>query len=547
MLAVASNLYAALVRLRSDRHPRTMWIDALCINQGDLQERTEQVSMMRDIYAHASGVVVWLGRSNDSIRQTIQDANRIMRRYHDGFRDDTTSVDITKMHAPLLDQGFYHVDAEIISYDWFRRVWVLQEVFNATNITVMCGDTMLSWAMILRINECLNRSMLVPQPLTKRVMPNLFAQLFALDRSGKKGKELTYSTRSQELDILDVLIRGLDLDATDPRDKVFALLSFAKETSDLRQIDPNIRPDYRKSTAKVFADLTRWWISTNKSLRVLSAIHLSLGRTWQRLSPFQGASDTLKQNGRTSWSFWHDGKSIWTRGTLGLASPCPYSASGAHELDCNALWQATDPMVLCLYGRSVSKIYQIDPFPYYSIVRHIETPDHDANCTCQEIYDAYVALFDPLSWKGTWNSTLQQNDLQQYQRADNERETASKRSEHFIAHAHFDPRAGGYVARDLAIGCHDPCFFRTPEGYRGLCPPMAQQDDIVVVLEGGQVPYLLRPQPQTETGNGSTVAASSQQYMFIGECFLQGFMHGRAVDEQKDGHDSFPRQLFELV
>ena len=60
-------------------------------------------------------------------------------------------------------------------------------------------------------------------------------------------------------------MRGLDLDVTDPRDRFFALLSFAKSPSDLRQNDPNIQPDYAKNTARLLADLTRWWISTNKS------------------------------------------------------------------------------------------------------------------------------------------------------------------------------------------------------------------------------------------------------------------------------------------
>ncbi|KAG8529653.1 uncharacterized protein KY384_005134 [Bacidia gigantensis] len=547
MLAVTPNLYAALERLRNDTRPRKMWIDALCINQDDLQERTEQVSIMRDIYAHASTVIVWLGYGNDSVRKDIQNANEVMQRYHNVRHKDTTDVDATKMHAPLLDEGYYHVDAEIISCEWFRRVWVLQEVFNAASVSVMCGDTILSWAMILRINECLNRSMLVPQPLAKRVMPSLFAQLFTLDRFGPGDKGLTYSTLSQELDILDIFIRGLDLDATDPRDKVFALLSFAKETSDLRHIDPSIRPDYNKSPARVFADLTRWWISTNKSLRVLSATHLSLGRTWQRLSPYQDFSHTTEANGRASWSVWHDGKSSWTRGTLGLASSCPYTASGTHGMDLDALWQPNDPMLLRLNGRPISKINEISTFPYFPFVKHIDNPDHNADSPYQEMYDAYVALFDPLNWKATWSSPLQRNDFLQYQRPDTEHETASKRHEHFAAHAHWDPRAGGYVVKDMAVGCHNPCFFRTQEGYRGLCPSATRPEDIIVVLEGGQVPYLLRPQPQTGTGDGTTTAGSSQQYAFIGECFLQGFMHGRAVDEQKDGHDSFPRQLFELV
>ena len=165
----------------------------------------------------------------------------------------------------------------------------------------------------------------------------------------------------------------------------------------------------------------------------------------------------------------------------------------------------------------------------------METPDHNKNCTCQEIYDAYVAIFDPINSKGTWNSTVQQNDLEQYQRTDSEQEIASKHYEHFVAHAHLDPRTGGYRVRDLAIGCHEPCFFRTPEEYRGFCAPMAQHNDIIVVLEGGKVPYLLRPQPQTGTGDGTTIVASSQQYIFIGECFLQGLCTVEQLMSRKTG------------
>jgi Heterokaryon incompatibility protein (HET) len=48
-----------------ERHitsPELLWIDALCINQNDLEERSTQVAMMKDIYARAAEVVIWLGQ-----------------------------------------------------------------------------------------------------------------------------------------------------------------------------------------------------------------------------------------------------------------------------------------------------------------------------------------------------------------------------------------------------------------------------------------------------------------------------------------------------
>ncbi|KAF2127463.1 hypothetical protein P153DRAFT_398795 [Dothidotthia symphoricarpi CBS 119687] len=63
-LSVRRNLHDALTQLRHQRNSRILWIDALCINQNDLNERNLQVGRMRLIYKHASRVVVWLGPSD---------------------------------------------------------------------------------------------------------------------------------------------------------------------------------------------------------------------------------------------------------------------------------------------------------------------------------------------------------------------------------------------------------------------------------------------------------------------------------------------------
>ena len=60
-LAITQNLAIALPYLRHEKHFRTLWIDALCINQQNLHERSSQVKMMGDIYRLADRVVVWLG------------------------------------------------------------------------------------------------------------------------------------------------------------------------------------------------------------------------------------------------------------------------------------------------------------------------------------------------------------------------------------------------------------------------------------------------------------------------------------------------------
>lgn len=72
-LCVTENVFQALLRLRSNKaRKRTLWIDAICINQEDKLEKTSQVLMMGDIYAHAQSVNIWLSHSTESMRAVFE-------------------------------------------------------------------------------------------------------------------------------------------------------------------------------------------------------------------------------------------------------------------------------------------------------------------------------------------------------------------------------------------------------------------------------------------------------------------------------------------
>ncbi|KAH7306119.1 heterokaryon incompatibility [Rhexocercosporidium sp. MPI-PUGE-AT-0058] len=60
-VAVTQSLHSALQRLQTPDGSRLMWIDAICINQDDSEERSIQVTLMREIYLRAQAVIVWLG------------------------------------------------------------------------------------------------------------------------------------------------------------------------------------------------------------------------------------------------------------------------------------------------------------------------------------------------------------------------------------------------------------------------------------------------------------------------------------------------------
>jgi hypothetical protein len=127
LLSVTRNLYDAVLYLRDPEHKRIMWIDAVCINQKHDQERTEQVGIMKDIYAKASRVIIWLGKetSEDKLAFSMVDRFKKLFAKH-GFVDFGPYLDQTHGFPPLTDPEWAAL-VRLFQRQWFQRIWVVQE------------------------------------------------------------------------------------------------------------------------------------------------------------------------------------------------------------------------------------------------------------------------------------------------------------------------------------------------------------------------------------------------------------------------------------
>ncbi|KUI56384.1 Heterokaryon incompatibility protein 6, OR allele [Cytospora mali] len=255
-LDVTSTLHDALKHLRPvSGDPLRLWVDYVCINQRDLDERANQVAIMPYIYSRATQVHIWLGVSSKESTYCFQYVQRIAQRYATTSFDANRAEDeIDRLHEP----GKFHDNIGFIDkwrkcdFAWFKRTWVLQEVANAKSAVVHCGRDTLPWPVVLRLSECIMAAKRLTSLFRYSIMPPVFSQLFEMT-----GKGHTSSRRSVGREILDVLVGAHDLEATDQRDKIFALLQFGTDTHDVENLPPQIIPDYRKSTVEVFADFTR--------------------------------------------------------------------------------------------------------------------------------------------------------------------------------------------------------------------------------------------------------------------------------------------------
>ena len=114
---------------RMPRTPSYYWIDALCMNQGDIEERNAQVARMADVFKRADGVVVWLGKDDEF----TNDALTTMRRISAIPESEWPLVPYTSFYEPADNQIGYRPRLTfhnwlgfmvLINRPWFKRAWV---------------------------------------------------------------------------------------------------------------------------------------------------------------------------------------------------------------------------------------------------------------------------------------------------------------------------------------------------------------------------------------------------------------------------------------
>jgi hypothetical protein len=112
-LTVGSNLYQALWHIRHPSETRTLWIDAICINQSDIAERNHQVAQMTKIYTQAERLIIWLGGEGN--RTAVDVVKRISQ-----YCNNATMWSV----RPRLNIQDWKAMGAYLGAGWFQRVWV---------------------------------------------------------------------------------------------------------------------------------------------------------------------------------------------------------------------------------------------------------------------------------------------------------------------------------------------------------------------------------------------------------------------------------------
>ncbi|KAI0839143.1 HET-domain-containing protein [Hypoxylon sp. FL0890] len=528
-LAITAGLNVVLRHFRSPTERKSLWADAVCINQNDNEERGRQVSRMKDIYSKASQVLIWLGEEGDDSDVGIAAASDIAHACHQytshGGSLQTISFNdepVQKLFGKFRNSSEFprlSAFAKIVRRLWFTRVWVVQELALATQATVYCGNSSISWTDLMAA-------------ITAQDHLNLWlsdhernAYVFILERARQE-----WSTGVRR-SLLSVLFRYRILDASDPRDKIFGLYALTK--SELSGVEA-LQPNYDVDTTKLYTDVAKEILKQSSDLNLLSVP--------RRLS---GVGPTLP-----SWV--PDWTNTRLTAPLGLANysdinELAFTASKSSRPEIE--FGGTDLTHLGVQGRcmdriaAVGTVLRLDHLPrtdYHGVrlpkcafvlddwSRVAKIREEKLYITGEPIRDAFIQTLATESTHESIERLREQLDIL-------ERSATITRWLRFLpkfvpdwlldkavclGHAVLFYRRNDQMTLDFRIhlsSLADRRVFRTDKGYIGLGSALAEAGDEIAVVKGAKVPLILR--------------TMGSQWTLQGDCFVKGIMRGEAYGQ----------------
>lgn len=202
-----------------------VWLDAHCINQKDVKERSWQVSLMGDIYESAENVYAWLGHGDADPEYALEQVTELRLR-----------GELNPQHMQSLRQYL----PQLFLRPYWNRVWVIQEAVLAKKFWLLYGHQMAIWEDVVTAFERMPH--VEVESAFKHIANQEETEAFSRFSRFQRAKTLL---QNRESDIVDLAVLFKHSRCKDPRDKLYGLRGIASNGS-LLQVD------YSKSPVQVF-------------------------------------------------------------------------------------------------------------------------------------------------------------------------------------------------------------------------------------------------------------------------------------------------------
>lgn len=268
---VNQNLYEFLRSIAEELQHMWLWIDQLCIDQNNDTERSNQVSIMADIYSYADEVIIWLGpldertvhaplvldfikwAGSDRHTRDLEDQARLFNR--SGF------CHVRQHNADLHSNAYKHVVKDIekarklmADLPYWNRMWIVQELVLAKKLRIRWGSYWVSW-------ENMTAAQLDDDQRTLRKVSRLPPEVRCL---GHLRRAFHQEPKAAKLRLWTVISNLHYRDCSDPRDRVYGVLGIMSKYGN-GSYSSAMEIDYNKPVQEVFLDAVRAMILTSKA------------------------------------------------------------------------------------------------------------------------------------------------------------------------------------------------------------------------------------------------------------------------------------------
>ena len=529
---ITANCEAALRRLRLENHNRLLWIDAICINQSDTAERSRQVEIMQEIYTSAKRVIIWLGEESVPDSVALKTLHQLSSRVNMGqdlrslvrlgwYRDKRSGKILSGgADTSIIHENEYEHLVNLLSRPWFRRTWIIQEVASAKDAIVICGRQSLEWEALADVYMRLGDNFLPITQVGGEAARYSLENIFAIENTRRSRDGPLF------IPLFHVLITTSSSQCQDPRDKIFAVKGLARDWADKRGLETN----YEASFETLFRSFAIADANRNTNLRTLSCAsgpeqskHTKLPSwvpDWRYIDnphPFVKYSDRTKfcASGGMKAEAWHSrdqnvlhvkGKWVDSVAMLG-EKPRKFAKTAAiFEIDSKKVAEIKD-----------SHLWLQECEELASKRDGILTAErHDElwrTVTCGLTGDGFPAP-NYYSWYFKRYTKFMADAAARFTEYLEESQTLPQGIRGVTEASRSEKH--GIIEASISRWSSQRRFCVTRTGALACVPKLSRYGDIICVLLGGEVPYVLRP-----TGAGS--------FWVVGECYVHGIMHGESL------------------
>jgi hypothetical protein len=534
--SVTMNLFEAMNAIRSPTELLVIWIDAICINQQDLVDRSEQVKFMRRIYEDAAMVNVWLGPATKDSSLALT----LIRKMGEGLYSSETAKTVLKEC-----NGYQSLRAlvDLFRREYWQRTWVIQEFSLAKETTIHCGGESVTRGHLESVSgmslqwhaefaaamsdekgsalDALEGQFFLPKDYSEAYPGTSYSPMSLLEMGGPvtlrsaKGRHLYRQGRvsyDEKPGLLDCLLWHRFKQATDPRDKVYGLAGLSLGQGLLQTAD------YGLPINQVYQNTVKYVVDTTKSLDIICASR-------------PGGDVSISPSWMPDWrstEFRHRARDLYY-------SPTKCSASGSSSTEATF---SSNTTILTARGFFVDAIHtvlrpclmsnpeDINPVievfhEWYDVMVQIKGPDmkhgidfcrvlrggpHEMvsdSTMAAKVFAAFLIIlyksvknFTPMPELLMWEEQLKSpKNAQHWQRS----------QENYLG-----------TVRDCAERMQGKTLFAASQSL-GTGLHHTQKGDLVCILLGCSYPVILRRQ--------------GEMFKFVGEAYVEGLMLGAAMDK----------------